>query len=829
MRLKTKIISLVLLLVVAPILSLGIISYNYLRDSESEKIIRQIQSSLEHIERSYNTRKQIAEANTDLFSQHSIVLQYALTESEEIRYDLLYNSLMVQFARFHKAFPDYHKIRFILPDGTEDAVWSSSAIGDDDSDIPFFDTIAAADRDTLSGIYKNDDTQRISLYTSKRLTLSDPTIDPYGKNPKLRGYLTLSSSLASLSEQIYATKIGKTGQLVIADNEGKILVQPQQKKNATAARLNQIPVSAIKTKKSGDRFTSSVIKLRGQDILVNGLTLSDQFHLLALLPEQELIMDSRKVADFAFLIMVVAIVIAVSLSIWVLHKIIINPIQVVHDATHRLAKGELSDKIPVSSTDEVGELARAFEKMAQSLKQSNEQISRLAYHDSLTGLPNRRMFQEFLIKKLADAKRHNRTLAVLFLDLDDFKRVNDILGHQAGDQLLQEFAKRLASCIRAEDYLAQAGTHEASDQNNVVARLGGDEFIILLNNLQRDHNAAIVADRILQSLKDPFTVLSNELHMNTSIGITVYPDDAQDEDTLIKNADIAMYHAKNRGKMNYQFFSDAMNQNIQNRFSMETRLRKALQQEEFVLHYQPQIDMVSGRICGIEALIRWNDPDEGMISPDRFIHLAEESGLIIPITEWVIDTACRQNLQWQNQGLPQIPVSVNVSGVQLSRKEAAKHIIATAQATGLPLEWLMVEITESVFLEYQADSIQNLIQLRQADIAIALDDFGTGHSAISYLKQFPIQILKVDRSFINKINNNKADATIIASIIAMAHAMGLKVVAEGVESQQQYLLLRGLECDYVQGYYLSKPLPAPKLSQWLMENWETGASQRGLA
>jgi len=426
-----------------------------------------------------------------------------------------------------------------------------------------------------------------------------------------------------------------------------------------------------------------------------------------------------------------------------------------------------------------------------------ERLHYLAHHDELTTLPNRAMFIDRLEQALHHAKRHQRALAVMFLDLDRFKNINDTLGHDLGDALLQDFAQRLCHCLREGD---------------TVARLGGDEFTILLEDMADVSDTTSLAEKILGALSAPFILDSQELFVTTSIGISVYPDDGHDVRTLLKNADTAMYRAKDLGRDNCKFYSAEMSTLTHTRLTLETQLRRALERNEFKLHYQPQIDSTSGAIIGAEALLRWHHPERGLISPADFIPLLEDTGMIIPVGEWVLRTACKQASMWQDSGIPPICMSVNLSTRQLDTPDFAAFVSQALRDTGLGPEYLELEITESMLIQNAEKTIEIMRAIKETGVSFAMDDFGTGYSSLSYLKRFPIKTLKIDRAFVSNMTEDSDDEAIVKTIIAMAHTLNLEVIAEGVETAEQVALLQKHACRLMQGYYYSKPQPADEFA-----------------
>jgi diguanylate cyclase (GGDEF)-like protein/PAS domain S-box-containing protein len=424
-------------------------------------------------------------------------------------------------------------------------------------------------------------------------------------------------------------------------------------------------------------------------------------------------------------------------------------------------------------------------------KQSEERMRHIAQHDALTGLPNRMALLLRLAQLLPEARRHGWKVAMMFLDLDRFKIINDTLGHQIGDELLREVACRLSCVVRETDF---------------VARLGGDEFVIILPGISCAADAAVVAGKAIAALSSVIEANGHELHTSPSIGISVFPDDGPDGDTILKNADTAMYHAKAAGRNNFQFFASEMNLITSERLSIEHKLRHAIARNELALCFQPQFDAGSAAPTGVEALLRWHHPTEGMISPARFIPVAEETGIIVEIGEWVLVSACREMKRWIDTGLKPMRIAVNVSARQLRRRDFCETVANALTVSGLPAELLELEITESSVMENPQEAILILQRLGGMGVTLAIDDFGTGYSSLAYLKLFPIDHLKIDRSFVADIETDLNDRAIAFGTIALAHSLGLKVIAEGVETEDQLELLRTNGCDEVQGYLMSKPL-----------------------
>jgi predicted signal transduction protein with EAL and GGDEF domain/FixJ family two-component response regulator len=456
-------------------------------------------------------------------------------------------------------------------------------------------------------------------------------------------------------------------------------------------------------------------------------------------------------------------------------------------------------------------------------KRAEEQIRRLAYCDSLTGIPNRQAFLEMLERELQRSKIGNKKFAVLFMDLDAFKRINDTLGHNVGDQLLKQVSDRLRETIRPNDLLSRGDLLPRVDTPNSagtnLARLGGDEFTILIPDLERVEHALNVAHRVKDAMRRPFVIEGNEIFVTASIGISLFPEDGDDCTSLLKYADTAMYHAKNCGKNNAKLYSSSLTMQIMSHVRLEVGLRRALQNDELYLLYQPQLDVRSNEIVGVEALVRWRHAERGVVSPNEFIPLAEETGLIVPIGEWVLRTACNQARHWQKLGRRPVRIAVNLSAKQFKDENLSQIVLSALHDTGLDPRLLELELTEGTLMDDAKATLATLEQLRGIGVYLSIDDFGTGYSSMNYLKRFDVRALKIDRSFISGLPQDSENAAITRAIIAMAHGLKMIVVAEGVETGEQLVLLEEYGCDLVQGFYLGRPAPPEAVTGMLQKLW----------
>ncbi len=494
-----------------------------------------------------------------------------------------------------------------------------------------------------------------------------------------------------------------------------------------------------------------------------------------------------------------------------LQRIISQPIEQLAAAMKLVSKERnYSQRVKMERHDELGSLIEDFNEMLRQIEKRDQELcdgqtrfDYLANHDPLTDLPNRLLFHDRLHHALSTARRLKQGIAMLFLDLDRFKNINDSLGHEIGDKVLQEVAKRLTSIIRKSDTLA---------------RLGGDEFVVTLEQNPGSHEITTVAKKILKTLSGVYHIDAQELYITVSIGISIFPVNGLTVETLMKNADVALFRAKEKGRNNFQIFTEDMNTLAQEALFLDSNLRKAIENQELALYYQPQVEIPTGKITGMEALVRWIHPTLGIIPPSKFIPMAEDTGLIIPLGKWVINTACQQTLQWQQAGFPPCKVAVNISPRQVRHRGLVKTVAQALDESGLAPCWLELEITENVLVEDISQTITTMESLNALGVSLAIDDFGTGYSSLSYLHRFPLAKLKIDQSFVKRIDGQSGQNVIVEAIIALARALHLEVIAGGIETQEQLSFLQKLGCLYGQGYYFSRPLPAHSFEQFLTQH-----------
>lgn len=822
MNLNNKVLLLIVPLLVLPIVSIGFISYQQLNEASLSLSVQQAEKTLHDIFAHIQFVESNTRANLELFSNDAIINKYVMT-SEESRYDLFMPTLLRLFSRYQKVYPEYIEIRIILPNGSVDARMVNYEIDNLTQAEPansIVNRLMTSDENVVLFLSKKPDTQKLSYFASKALVLTDRASEGLSAKPVLRAYLSLTSSTDWLSDKINNAVLGDTGFVFLANRDGEVcLIADKQSllsvndKLIDVARDDASKINIIQLLETKDNINKKIVDFKGNKGYMWSFPISDEFVMLAWYPSEEIESRSTQLALIIGLIAFLSIIIMSLLVYLILNYLIIKPIKNLEITAKAVGRGDLTKSIAISGNDEISVLAKSFNDMSENLLSSNEQIKYLAYHDDLTGLPNRLMFQEYVAQGVAFASRNNEKFAVLFLDLDDFKRVNDTLGHDAGDVLLKEASDRILNCLRNSDYIAKSN----SDMSNIAARIGGDEFCLFLHNIPDTFIPGKVAKRIIDALSQAITIDNNECFVSASIGVSVYPDDATVPDDLIKYADVAMYHAKSEGKNNFQYYTNAMNSAMLERIALENNLRTAINENQLFLNYQPQIDLLTGEIYGVEALVRWNCPIRGLVQPSEFISIAEESGLIIDLGEWVLRKACQQAKDWHVGDGVNLKVSVNVSAVQLLKVDFPKLVSDVLSESGLDPYFLNIEITETTIMQDMDHVSKALNNIRDLGVLISLDDFGTGYSSLNYLHHFPIDVLKIDRGFVSDIFNQKSNkGAIVIAIIAMSHALGLKVVAEGVETEQQYNKLVEWNCDYIQGFYLYRPLPCEEIKKLLL-------------
>jgi len=781
-------------LVVIPLLILGWLAYGYLLESEKNKLINMMQSDIANLKQKINIEFTQAQSNLKLLATDGIITRYAMVEDEYSRYSLYQKGLLSRFKSYQQAFPLYQEIRYILPDGYEDSHWSQQDYNnttDEEHDSLWFSLLKNNPTKIINTILLNPDTSNKSLYSFYPLILRNINIEDASTPKRLRGYLATTMAIDWLEKQLQETLIDENCYIELTDTNNNIIFSfGNSKLNDTVSK--KIGITLIKHS-LGNIYQSHEKTIFDYNIIYR----AHQNHANS---------KANELAINILIITLLSIIITIIALVTLLRISIIQPLHKLASASKNISNGKLDTHIDLHTCDELDDISYGFNGMVESLSDNDEKIRYIAYHDSLTRLPNRRMFHYLLANTIASTDRHKDKMALFFLDIDNFKTINDSLGHDIGDKLLIQFSRRVAACLREEDSLGQPD-NEASLDSDLIARLGGDEFTIVLPHLSLPADAAIIAQRIINSLQKDFTIAEHHFRITTSIGIAIYPSNGETLEELIKHADIAMYHAKAQGKNNFQFYAEDLNEAIADRIERENDLRQAIELYQLEVYLQPQISLPDQNIYGLEALVRWNHPEKGMIPPANFIPLAEETGMIIELGEWVLTESCRIAKQWLDQGLLNFRISVNISSIQFERRDVHKLIQQSLKSFDLPAKHLTIELTESAIMSHQEENLKSLAAIKKLGVKVSLDDFGTGYSSLSYLRSFPVDTLKIDRQFIIEAEKESEVRSIISAIIQMAHALHLDVVAEGVEDELQLEFLTSIQCDVIQGYYFSKPLP----------------------
>jgi predicted signal transduction protein with EAL and GGDEF domain len=809
-----------------PLLSLGVFAAYYASKNTQEQITQEISTVTNTSASLINHQFQSAYSNLQLFTNSVALTRYLKTGDE--RYSLLQPSLMRQFAKYQKAYPEYFEIRLILPDGFEDTRVVNRDIENlyfDESKTRLFQQLSALNKDdVLTSISRENDTSEIAAHIGRPIYLQNP-FKPHNKdNLNLNGYFVLTFDLTFIQDLINKISVGNHGFILITDPNGTLLFQPYHlSKTPSHEELKHLASGKINTVSAQVRSLEEI-----SSYTVSTTQISDQLTMMTFIAEQDLQEVTKEIFLAVLLLVLVVVTSSFLLIFYQMKRLFLEPIYRLKDTMTRIGEGDLTtDLNQTTNTDEFDTLYSSISKMRKSLNVSQQKVKQLAYYDELTGLPNRITLKRELQNTIAKSERKDEIFAVVFVDLDNFKDVNDSLGHDMGDRLLKQVSQRIQKNIRSDDYMVRKHIDAPSDTSkqgsqenfdNIIARLGGDEFTLVLRDIEKVSTISTIIHRIQESLTTPIKLGEHSTTVGASMGIAVYPQDGLTADELLKHADLAMYEAKKAGKNHFIFFNKEMNSVAIQRLALESNLRKALNKNEFMLYYQPRVHTDTGKIEGFEALIRWNSPELGLVPPDQFIPFAEESVLICEIGYWVLDTTCQQIRKWLDLGYENICISVNLSSTQIYRGDTINMIKTVMELYQIPGQNLEIEITESGLLKDEQVAIQFLHNLKALGLRIALDDFGTGYSSLSYLRTLPIDILKIDRSFIKDLKEGHITTDILETIIELADKLSLKTVAEGVETKLQLTILKEFNCSYIQGYYFSKPLPEADALDYLIQS-----------
>ncbi|MGQ9424988.1 putative bifunctional diguanylate cyclase/phosphodiesterase [Gilvimarinus sp. F26214L] len=630
---------------------------------------------------------------------------------------------------------------------------------------------------------------------------------PGGSAEGRPAFLAVFASYAAL-ERLVASRPTREAQLLLVDRGGNVLTQRDAIDFPRLPDFAQLVPGEEVRGRVADNF-----RLRGKQYLLAMNRLSDDFWLVSLTDKAEIFANKRPYIVIFVTALGLTLILSGAVFTLVVDDIAIKPVQKLIRATRQIAKGDLNPELDIRSDDELGELALSFRQMGRQLYHTSRRIRQLAYFDSLTQLPNRTTLRETLSRLLAQSDRANWKIAVLFIDLDDFKKVNDRLGHEAGDELLIQISQRLKDRLRQADLLFGHAGVVSVDQ--LISRRGGDEFNAILTCIRAAHDAAVVAERIIQDLNEPFVVHQSEIHVGASVGIALFPDDGTDADTLLRNADLAMYEAKAKGKNNYHIFTSAINDQVHQRLALENSLQAAMVHSQFRLYYQPKVSLVDMSPVGFEALVRWQHPEQGVILPSHFIPVAEESNLIRDIGNWVLAESMQQIQLWDRLLPRHLRIAINISARQLAQTDLVDQLRMMIEHFAISPQRLEIELTETSVLQDEAMAVQHLSDLRALGVEISLDDFGTGYSSLSFLRKLPIDTVKIDRSFTANVVQNSEARAIVISLLKLCKELNVKTIAEGIETTEQLQFLMEHGCDQGQGFLFSRPLPSHEVLAFL--------------
>jgi diguanylate cyclase (GGDEF)-like protein len=794
MGLRTKLLLLWFVLLLAPLTILGSIGYFYI-DSQLRR---------EALDYQYDLVRSISSAADNYFerlsylawsSAHVARLQ-PLLKSEDDPLDFQNGASVEALQRMLNIYTGVREFRVVRGNVFAEPIYIATR--NPPLDIPIADFSASRNSVQVQYIPAADGRSDY-LVTALRLT---------DEGSRSLGYF-LSITEVDALEDIVMPQPVREARFFVIDTSGTVLSERQP------VGFSQLPQMQILPADGSDSRQLEEFQLGDKHYMVSMHRLENGFWLLSFTDHD--ILFAKKLPYLIVFVTALSLTLLLSGLVFnlVVNNIAIKPIHKLIRATRQIATGDLKPALNIRSKDELGELAVSFRQMGKQLLHTSRRIRQLAYFDPLTQLPNRTTLRETLSRLLSRAEEDGVKAAVLFIDLDDFKKVNDRLGHEAGDELLIQISHRLKNRLRLADVIVeQAGV---SSIEQLISRRGGDEFNAILTNLKTPHAAAMIAERIIHDLNEPFHVGQSEIHVGASIGVAIFPDDGTDADTLLRNADLAMYEAKAKGKNNYHIFTSAINEQVHQRLALENSLQVAMVQSQFRLYYQPKISLLDMSPVGFEALVRWKHPEKGMILPGKFIPVAEESNLIRDIGNWILAESMQQIQIWDSVLPRHLRIAINISARQLAQTDLVEQLRMMMEHFAISPQRLEVELTETSVLQDEPLAIQHLHDLRQLGVEVSLDDFGTGYSSLSFLRKLPIDTVKIDRSFTSNMTHNGEARAIVVSLLNLCRELKVKTIAEGIETAEQLQFLIEHGCDQGQGFLFSKPLPSDKVLAFLEE------------
>ncbi|MBK5939849.1 EAL domain-containing protein [Halochromatium roseum] len=805
MRLQAKLALALVPLIALPLLASGWLSWNYSGADLQRKAEQSLDAALHRVEQATEALLENANASLDLLAIAPETERYARSNNPEDRYSLFQSPLLKLFQDYRRTYPEYLMVRFLMPDGREDARAAgvvSGVIGVDSAvEAALLRQLPIPESQLL-----DLDNDSLIFYRPVRLSLgySDATEGAY----RLRGFIALTVSLAGLYAQVNELRpnlgwlflVSRDGQMLFGAGDAAAAGHAAATDDALLARILEIATSA-----EAPQLEPLKIDWEGGHRLLQVRPVGAGLTAVALLPADALL---EPLQDLALKIVAITLASGLLLALVLylsLRRLVLTPLAQLRKAAQAIGAGSLTPAIDVRSNDEMGLLADDVREMGQRLSTYRKQIEDLAFNDQLTGLPNRHLIRELLQTHLQHCQAAGEPLAVLLFDLDNFKQINDNLGHASGDRLLRILAERFRTQLDVEALRGRAQ----------LARFGGDQLLLVIGGLLDNDESARLAERILAETAKPFDLGVGHYVVTASVGVAEFPRDANNAEGLIRCADLAMYRAKADGRNTYRFFSPDLDSKASERLLLEHRLRLAVVERAFQVYYQPLFTIEGMQIAGFEALLRWTDPELGVISPARFIPIAEHTGLIEELGDWVMREVCAQLARWAAVGLKTVPVAINISPLQLLRGSLIERLQGYLQQFQLAPSQLHIEITESVLMDISPINSARLEALAELGIALHIDDFGTGYSSINYLRRFKIDCIKIDRSFVGDMCTCDEDRALVAAMIAMSKALGMQVVAEGIETQEQRDLLHDLGCDLGQGYLFARPCGATEAMRFL--------------
>lgn len=796
MRLQSKLALALGPLVAGPVLALGWLAYASFSADLARDASARLDVAIASAERQADALLHEMLSHADLLAASPELEAYARAPDTVNRAFLEEPALLKQAYRYLKAFPAYRQICFLDTNGSVDACAQRDG-----------STALTPQADALTEARKSDDGTAVivascgtdhCLHVYRRILLSPHYERPRDGRWIEHGFLALTLSMETAFADPTPVSLNPRERLIIAHNDGDTIRDTANAANG--GRLAPPLQDLVLDDSLGSHSTSLIID--GETWLARAAPIPPDLVAIALLAESAVTEPLGELAAQTLVVTLLGMVLMAAAVMSLLRRMVLEPTRALQRATRRIAEGDLHPQIQVRRHDELGDLADALRRMGEELDHSRARIEEFAFRDQLTGLPNRRGITDLLSARIAEANESGRCLAVMFIDLDNFKQINDTLGHSAGDRILATIAKRITAELQPFD--AAAG------------RFGGDEILLVLDAGQCRQAAESLAQTILNSCREPVEIGDSAYVVTTSVGISFYPDDGRDIEALVRRADLAMYEAKAHGRDEYRFYSAVMDANSTRTLVIENALRHAIARGELRLLYQPIVELHSNQIVSFEALLRWTNDALGNVSPDEFIPVAEQSGTIDRVGHWVLEEACRQMRAWRDQGLMTVPVAVNVSASQMRHQALAKAVLDCIEQHGLEPQALHVEITESTLMDRTKEVKQRLDDLCALGFAVHVDDFGTGYSSLGYLRRFSVDCLKIDRSFISHLTSAETDRALVAAILSLSSALGLRVIAEGIETPEQKELLELLGCDLGQGYLFGKPQPAEQAATWLV-------------